>query len=488
MHRSRLPAFARDLKQLNLSGLMNDTTRCNALETLFRSYLLLSQRDELIAIYDESFLSKIPLLIATADKLDLRTTLVHLPYAQQMHLVRELGAAGRPVEVDLPTGLIAAMSPASGILNVVSGHPETTAVRRAIVNQPRNPNCRLAHVPDISDEILGLILETRLDEVVQRCSAVARAIGNAQEAVVETEGPESERYILSIKLGGWDNEPIISSGLISPGSWGNVPGGETFCCPRPDDVNGDICINGSVPGFRLGPGEDVVLNFRQGKLISWKGNPSSPAIEFFSREQREAERRSDENWNTFAELGIGLNSAVTLLNGNSLFDEKAAGTIHVAIGDNSAFGHDIISRVHHDLVTTSPTLTLGGKTLMSRGELLGEGLWIAAAETLLDETPLPLGATFYLRPSRVETQDGRVIRRLYSGHRVGYVEIAAAETTKELAQVCSELRTYGSVTVGDFLRNHPRFGANSTTDLLSILHHYRMLVFTYGTNADENDG
>jgi leucyl aminopeptidase (aminopeptidase T) len=59
----------------------------------------------------------------------------------------------------------------------------------------------------------------------------------------------------------------------------------------------------------------------------------------------------DRNWNTFAELGIGLNPAITILTGNSLFDEKAKGTIHIALGDNHAFGHHVESQFHDDLVT-----------------------------------------------------------------------------------------------------------------------------------------
>lgn len=39
-----------------------------------------------------------------------------------------------------------------------------------------------------------------------------------------------------------------------------------------------------------------------------------------------------------AELGIGTNIGASSLTGNVLLDEKIAGTVHIAIGDNHAIG------------------------------------------------------------------------------------------------------------------------------------------------------
>jgi leucyl aminopeptidase (aminopeptidase T) len=82
---------------------------------------------------------------------------------------------------------------------------------------------------------------------------------------------------------------------------------------------------------------------------------------------RRGAQNGDDNWNTFAELGIGLNPKITDLTGNSLFDEKAIKTLHIAIGDNSVFGDDISSFIHADLVTRRPSLVLDGHVVMDRG-------------------------------------------------------------------------------------------------------------------------
>ena len=42
--------------------------------------------------------------------------------------------------------------------------------------------------------------------------------------------------------------------------------------------------------------------------------------------------------------------------------------VHIAIGDNFAFGHGIRSHIHADLVIRRPSLHIDGKTVIDRGE------------------------------------------------------------------------------------------------------------------------
>jgi len=452
---------------------MTDATKREAFVRLLRDHLGLSGNDELVTIYDESFAPNLDALLAASNRLNVRLTLINLPSQQQLHLLARLDDETR--EVRMPRGLVGAMTAAAGILNVVSDSAETTVVRRAIVNQERPVRCRLAHLPGISDPLLDLVLRTNLDQLDSDCEFVARALGNAKEVVVTTRDVRDNIYELHIALRGWENEPIIGSGIIPEGSWGNVPGGETFCCPPSDGVNGRICINGSVPNHVLGQGEEIILEFQNGKLLHWNGNDSSPSKAFLDKEERDAERRADRNWNSFAEFGIGLNPAVAQLTGNELFDEKAAGTIHIAIGDNSCFGHDIAARVHHDMVTSDITVTLDGEPLITRGELC-KSRWENHFPAQLP-TPFPVikGQLLYLRRSRFEIRNNCLVRRLSSGHRTGYVRIGSDDTAKRLALLAGELNAYDKVAVTEFLRNYPEFAGVATIELLSILYHYRIV-------------
>jgi aminopeptidase len=82
-----------------------------------------------------------------------------------------------------------------------------------------------------------------------------------------------------------------------------------------------------------------VLTFEDGKLVKWSAEGFPGLVSFFDEQAKEAGKYGDRNWATFAELGIGLNPAIEQLSGNCLFEKKAVRTIHIAIGDNTVFGH-----------------------------------------------------------------------------------------------------------------------------------------------------
>jgi leucyl aminopeptidase (aminopeptidase T) len=62
-----------------------------------------------------------------------------------------------------------------------------------------------------------------------------------------------------------------------------------------------------------------------------------------------------------AELGIGLNPALRPM-GHVVCDEKAAGTAHVAIGNNTGpYGGDNVATIHVDCVFSQPVLVADGR-------------------------------------------------------------------------------------------------------------------------------
>ena len=52
-------------------------------------------------------------------------------------------------------------------------------------------------------------------------------------------------------IGGWDRLPVASDGIIRDGAWGNVPSGETYIAPMEGTAEGQVLINGSIPGLVL---------------------------------------------------------------------------------------------------------------------------------------------------------------------------------------------------------------------------------------------
>ncbi|MBA1341903.1 MAG: hypothetical protein C5S40_07150 [ANME-2 cluster archaeon] len=63
---------------------------------------------------------------------------------------------------------------------------------------------------------------------------------------------------------------------------------------------------------------------------------------------------------------IGINPAAHLI-GNVLEDEKVAVTVHVALGDNSAFGGNVVAGIHLDGIIAGPTVYLDGEPMQLPG-------------------------------------------------------------------------------------------------------------------------
>jgi leucyl aminopeptidase (aminopeptidase T) len=82
--------------------------------------------------------------------------------------------------------------------------------------------------------------------------------------------------------------------------------------------------------------------------------------------RRQVETAADDVGNAafnLAELGIGTNLGVTELVGSVLLDEKAAGTVHIAIGDDAGFGGETEAPIHLDGILTEPRVRVDGEEL-----------------------------------------------------------------------------------------------------------------------------
>jgi hypothetical protein len=457
-------------------GFLTDhATQCKAFSILLHKCLDIQPKDELLVIYDESLREFLDALLYVVEAESISATLIYLPQCLQDLLVQEAIADGQKGTPRLPTCIVAAVSASTAFINLVGGATEFASVRRTINHTPRPSNCRLATIPGISHEILHTLLESPIEAILYDCERVAWILGEAHRVELLTYDSRDEEYRLELDLDGWDNEPLMSPGVLLPGSWGNVPPGETFCCPRPETVHGKFCINGSVSGSLLDKGEEVVLEFEQGKLVAWQGTERSPGVVFLQRVLDRAQARGDDNWNTFAEMGLGLNPAITRLTGNALFDEKARQTIHIAIGDNSAFGGDVVSSLHADFVTWKPTLRIDGIEIMTRGVVPDGLIDTIRASRPVDHLDIPTDSIIHLRQSKVGRHDGLIRRRLSRAHRVGYVTMADRDKSVLIEQACEALKGFGRVHISRFLKDFPTFGDTPTTELLAILHHYRAL-------------
>jgi hypothetical protein len=216
---------------------------------------------------------------------------------------------------------------------------------------------RVAAMPGIDLSSLASC-QTDLIAIKANCSFVFDALARARMAMLETKNPDNSTDTLYVPLGKYT--PIISTGEISKGSWGNFPSGETFVVPDEYQAKGWVTVRGSIPCYPLESEEWIRCELRSGRIRCESITSSSSELKkrFRSLFFRSSGKVRGENTNALAELGIGTNPGIIQLTGKPILDEKKLGTIHIAFGSNNQFRGPLVSSVHHDIACTNATLKL----------------------------------------------------------------------------------------------------------------------------------
>ncbi len=143
---------------------------------------------------------------------------------------------------------------------------------------------------------------------------------------------------------------MMDTGLChEKGCSSNLPAGEMYIAPK--DANGVFVVDGSMGGIGIldSPLEFTVRN----RIVTGIRGKYAGKLNAILDKVGEKARN-------IAEFGIGINPQARLI-GNVLEDEKVGGTVHIALGDNSTFGGDVIAGIHLDGIITKPVIFLDGE-------------------------------------------------------------------------------------------------------------------------------
>jgi len=159
----------------------------------------------------------------------------------------------------------------------------------------------------------------------------------------------------SVKEGVW----FAEGGLCRrPGQFSNAPGGEVSIAPITAD--GVLVVDGSISGIGLLK-EPLHMTIRGGWVTAIEGNSASHL--------RSILIPFGKNAFHVAEIGIGMNRGAKRT-GKILEDEKALGTVHVGLGDNTKMGgvslaEPVEAGIHIDaVVVSSPRILADGDLIV----------------------------------------------------------------------------------------------------------------------------
>ena len=310
---------------------MSDSSLREPAETAVRQCMGLGAEESCAVVTDDKRMAIGEALYEVASGTTDDTALVRYPPGEQH------GA-------EPPAPVAAAMAGADVVLA-----PTTKSLSHTRARTDANEDgTRVATLPGITEEVFRVGLDADYEEIAAVCAEVHEAVAGADKLrVTSPQGTD-----ITVRPG--DRQWREDTGVVhDAGGMSNLPAGEVFVSPETAD--GRVVVDGTMmPHGRLEAGGTVAFTVESGQVTSIEDDGLRESVEAAAAEA------GDAAYN-FAEMGIGTNLAVTELVGSVLLDEKAAGTVHFAIGDDHGIGGDVEAPIHLDGILREPTVYADGE-------------------------------------------------------------------------------------------------------------------------------
>jgi aminopeptidase len=148
----------------------------------------------------------------------------------------------------------------------------------------------------------------------------------------------------------------------------NLPDGECFSAPVLDSVNGAITFN-AASLYRGTTFTNVRLTFEGGRVVRVEGEP---------RDRLEHILGLDEGARRLGEFSLAFNPHILHPMKDTLFDEKIAGSLHLALGQAyTRADNGNSSQIHWDLVLIQRPDYGGGSVLFDGEVIRRDGVFVA---------------------------------------------------------------------------------------------------------------
>lgn len=188
-------------------------------------------------------------------------------------------------------------------------------------------------------------MERQISRILQKLKA-------GREARITTDlGTD---ILLDLRHREWHTDTGLA---LKSGDFTNLPGGEVFIAPF--NANGKVVIDGTFGDFGLLQ-YPLELTVKDGFVTEAKGDKAEELNKLFDL--------LGPNARNIAELGIGMNPKASLI-GVLLEDEKVGNTVHIALGNNMAFGGNVNVSIHYDGIITKPNLYIDDEKIILKDYL-----------------------------------------------------------------------------------------------------------------------
>jgi len=205
-------------------------------------------------------------------------------------------------------------------------------------------------LPGIRESVFVTGLDADYEAIEEHSETLHEQVKDADEIrVTSPQGTD-----ITVEIG--DREWLLDTGIVhDDGGFSNLLAGEIFVSPK--SATGTYVVDGTMrPHGLLDDDQQLTFEVDDGYVTEISDDAIRSQIETAA----EAVGRDAYN---LAELGIGTNVGVDELVGSVLLDEKAAGTVHLAIGDNAAIGGETDAPLHLDGILREPTVYADGEEI-----------------------------------------------------------------------------------------------------------------------------
>ncbi len=250
----------------------------------------------------------------------------------------------RPL-ASVPEDLAACIPGTGAIITAFSIRRGETPFRLELVGMVAGKVRRIAHCPGIDATMMTTGgMSADFPAMANAARELMRRLSGAVKARITT--PAGTELTMDIR-----GRTFVTDTAIADGGACNLPCGEIWCAPVENGADGILVCDGCAGDLGLVPSPV--------KLVINNGRVSSVLCEDEAfRQDVEAMLEFDSGASRIGELGIGLNPEARLA-GNLLEDEKAAGTAHIAFGNNRGCPGGVNrSKTHQDFLFHNPTIAI----------------------------------------------------------------------------------------------------------------------------------